>query len=131
MSHHGSRACYNGGCREPDCVKANRDYMREYNGRKPLQPTINDLALTLLQVVREYHDLEFEMERHRWMHVSRFAASRVENAALAVERALDGKTYVEIGLEHGIATTSARCRAIAGAPVVYLCALAVKEGLGR
>lgn len=29
-TEHGSRRCYINGCRNPECVQANRDYQREY-----------------------------------------------------------------------------------------------------
>lgn len=29
---HGTRACYQSGCRRPECKKANRDYMRDRRG---------------------------------------------------------------------------------------------------
>lgn len=30
MTAHGSRSCYLGGCRHPECVEANSAYMRAY-----------------------------------------------------------------------------------------------------
>jgi hypothetical protein len=37
---HGTRQCYASGCRRPECIEANAEYMREYRagrriGRKP------------------------------------------------------------------------------------------------
>lgn len=30
VAQHGTRSCYNTGCRRPECVQANRDYQREW-----------------------------------------------------------------------------------------------------
>jgi hypothetical protein len=32
---HGSRACYISGCRHPDCLQANANYMRQWRAHHP------------------------------------------------------------------------------------------------
>lgn len=44
MPEHGTRSCYNGGCREPECVQVERDYNRSRRQSKKTQAVAESQA---------------------------------------------------------------------------------------